>query len=81
MYAGYILYYMGSNRFFCGAPLDVVAETLRGNTTFNEKLKNTNGIDVQLGLSHALANLRGEPPEPFVRAKGTAPSTPISSSR
>ncbi len=64
MYAGYILYYMDSNRFFCGAPLDVVAETLRGNTTFNEKLKNTNGIDVQLGLSHALANLRGEPPEP-----------------
>ncbi len=64
MYAGYILYYMDANRFLCGAPLDEIAETLRENTTFNEKLKNNNGIDVQRGLSHVIANLRGQTPEP-----------------
>ncbi len=64
MYAGYVLYYRDHNSFFCGAPLDGVAESLRENTAFNQNLKNINGIDVQVGLSAALANLRGETPEP-----------------
>ncbi len=65
MFAGYVLYYGDHNKYFCGAPLDELAEDLHHHLAVNHQLKNHIATDGGDSLRLVIGNLRGETSGPM----------------